>query len=568
MGKYSVLTQCEYCGFQAKNKKGLANHKRKCNGETMPKSKLYICSICKRMFKKNRIKAHEMSCDKYVFFNKYGSFLNFVFRLVLSYNKQNFKNKFARYVNEKKYIILNIKKKNCTNNDELMKLEKEFKGKDFIKNNRKILDDYYKEQKAKIEEEAESYKLNKKDSKYNMAFNLIQTIHMRENIDISFRQIALNFYVNKMKEKKQIINKKILQTINDRYYNKDFFTQQEIEIIDNDLLVKTCDLQYTCNEYNIKYNYFYDLLNEYFEGNTNKYLCVFCNKFVYYKWQHYRKCKSLQEEYNNSVYATFKKFIDNNFDKDTLNKIVPNNIYKNYINKDFYYFINNIKENIENPHYFDDIKNSFTYNINKVKIENIILEKYLNKIFNKIKKEYDIIINPRQQRYLREISIQNYVQNGQFKTNEIIKNFKIQYNLDIEEEKINNEHNNIINKLTKLYNIENNIIEDEKEINNEDDIDEEEINKEIEKNKVLAPKSFIGESDEESIEESIEENEGDNEENNEESIEENEEESIEESNGENKKINKKRANILEDFMKNTYKNINKKPKIIKYIIKK
>ena len=557
MGKH----KCDNCGFSAKNKKGLANHKRKCNGNQI-ESKLFICKFCKRWFRKDRIKQHEISCEKYIFFKKYGQFLNFIFKLIISYNKQNFKNKFARFISEKKYIILNEKLSKCNNDEEKILIEKEFKEKNYIRNNQKILDNYYEKQKKEIDNEIKSYNLNENDNDYKMIFDLLQTIKMKENINLSFREILLDFYVNKKKEKKEYPSKTIINTIANKYEKNDFFTRFEMKkIFDKDLFAKICDLQNTLSEYDEKYYYYYNLLNEYFDGNTNKYLCVFCNKFYLYKWQHYKKCKKLKNEYDHSVYLTFMKFVNNNFKKNILNKLVLSEIYKNYINKDLYYFLNNIRENIESPYIFEENKHNFVYEINQIKISNIILEDYLNKLFFKIKKDFEVVLNPKQQRYLREICIQNYLKNGNFKTQEIIKEFKIQYNLNIDIEKNIKENENIINKL----------------INNNEEINE--INEdEIDKNELDNYEININEEDEYDDDDEIEENNKilisrsntenyENEESNEEDDKINEDdESNKEDNKINEELNKKISINLKKIINDAY-NKSKKNKKIKYITK-
>ena len=535
MAKYSFLNQCDKCKSQFKNKKALANHKRKCDKNQL-QSNLFICKFCRKWFRKSRIKEHEIYCEYYIFFHKYDKLFNFVFRLIRSYNKQNIKNKYARFINEKRYIIFNEKIKNKTK-EEIIKEEDESRKKDYVKKNKKILDNYYSKEKEKIYNKMESFHINREDKKAEDIFDLMQTIEYKENINLSFRQILFDFYDNKIKEEKKVPNFKIHDKIIDKYFYKDFFMQHEIKYIDEELFKDVCYLQNTLDEYDKRYDYYYNILDECYKSNKNQYLCVFCNNYYYYKWQHYRKCKKLENEYNHSVYATFMKFVNNNFSKDTLNKVELNYIYKNYANKDLYYFINNIKENIENPYNFDENKHNFIYNINEVKIENIILEKCLNKLFIKIKKEYEIDVNLRQQRYLREISIKNYLQNGKFKINEIIKKFKEQYNLDINNEKIIKENENIINKLIIISNNENGMKNKDNEEESESDIDEEEINKEIEKNKILAPRSIIEEEEEE-------------------------EEEI------NEEKNPKQAEILKKFINDAYNKMKEEKKEIKYIIKK
>ena len=81
---------------------------------------------------------------------------------------------------------------------------------------------------------------------------------------------------------------------------------------------------------------------------------------------------------------------------------------------------------------------------------------YLNILYKKIFKEYEVELNVRQKRYLREISINYYLKNGVFNTKILIKKFKIQYNKELNKKKNIEENEKIIN-----------LFEDKKEANDE-----------------------------------------------------------------------------------------------------
>ena len=446
MGKYSIYCKCGYC---AKNKQSLANHKRSCIG--IPNSKFKICQYCRKCFSKNKIIKHELLCEKYIFFQRYGHFLDFIYKLIILYNKKNNKNKYARFSNEKKYFIKKMKIKNCKNNDEIKKIEKEFKyDKNFIKNNINLLNEYYENEKKQINILLKDCGIDIDNVNEKFA-EVIDTVIQGENIDISFRDLVIDYLKSKIiiDNKAFRINKKlngmIYLKILSKYEKNDFFTDQEITNFNQNLLTKIYDLRERSSEYQKQYRYFFNLLEEYDNENTNRFYCVFCNRYYLHKWQHYRKCFWLKKNYEDSVWDTFSKFIKSNFDEKVLNKIIPEQIAKHYVDKDFLYFIDNIRDNIEDPVNFQEIKIRYRYHLKKVKISNKSLEKYLNILYKKIYKEYDLMLNIRQKRYLREIAINYYLNNGVFNTKIIIKKFKIQYNEKLNIKKKIEENEKIIN---------------------------------------------------------------------------------------------------------------------------
>lgn len=253
--------------------------------------------------------------------------------------------------------------------------------------------------------------------------------------------------------KRNIIDKEGKQ-IYKKYIRTDFYTNDEIKEICPLLQSKIANLMFINSEYNKKYEYYYNFLQEFKDGNINKYKCVFCNNYIFYKYKHYKKCQKLKDEYEESIYNTFYKFVNNNFKKETLDKLVLSEIYKHYIDKDFYYFINNIKDNIKYPVLFNDLNKNFTYKfkIKKFKtlnIENYQLNKFLNKLYEKIKLE----LNPRHKKKLRELSIENYKKNNNFNEKEIINEFKKIYNIENNIMKNEEENEIIINKIININNL-------------------------------------------------------------------------------------------------------------------
>ena len=468
---------CSKCAYIAKNKKALATHTRQCNGVT--KSKLKICEFCFMSRNAKNFERHRVNCHKRKFFNIYGNFLNFLYKLVISYNTQNEKNNLLRFTNEKKYFIYNEKIKNQTENERKKELKKLKNDKNYILDNIHILNNYYKnenENNKKLLEE-----LGIKDEKKNlMILKLIKTINASENINLSFRQIVFDFLNNISDSAGSLINNKIIDKINKKYQKKDFFTYEELKNISDDLCYKVFYLIDTNSEYQKKYDYYYNFLKEFKDGNVNKYLCVFCNKYYLHKYQHYRKCDILKNKYQESVSEVFYKFIYNNFTNEQLEKIIPENILKNYISKDFFYFINNIKDNIEHPNEFNNLKNkNFSYVFKKkyfLKNEN--LEEFLFIIYIELEELYEIKLNFRQKRFIREETIKYFLQTGRLNKSHIINAFKQNYVNEENKEKIINTNEDIINKILIINNINN-------ESNNESDnkINNQELNEEIKLNK-------------------------------------------------------------------------------------
>lgn len=127
MAKRSFI--CNKCGKKLKNKNGLVQHENKCNGEI--KYGLKICEFCNEYKKYKSLNKHKKACHCKKFFNIYQKFLDFLFKLVILYNKKNEKNNIAKYNNEKINIIKNLKLEECKTEEEKKNVEKEIKKKIF-----------------------------------------------------------------------------------------------------------------------------------------------------------------------------------------------------------------------------------------------------------------------------------------------------------------------------------------------------------------------------------------------------------------------------------------------------
>ena len=524
MGKKPTCTKCN--AFIAKNLKALSAHTRQCNG--VPKSKIGLCEFCNRNYDSKNFERHRVNCHKKKFFDTYGTFLNFLYKLVILYNLQNEKNNLLRFTNEKKYFIYNKKIENKNEKEKKEELKELKNNTNYISDNIPILNKYYKDENEDNKKLLEELGVEKEKRKNLMLVKLIKTIKASENINLSFRQIVFDFLNNISNSVGSLVNNKIIEKINKKYKKNDFFTYDEIKNISDELYYKVFYLIDANSEYRKKYDYYYNFLEEFKNGNNKKYLCVFCKKYYLHKYQHYRKCIILKNEYKESVSETFYKFIINNFTDEQLEKIVPENILKNYISKDFLYFINNIKDNIEHPAEFNNLNNNkFSYVFKKkYMLKNENLEKFLFFIYIEIEKLYDIKLNFRQKRFIREESIDYFLKTGELNKSNIIKKFKNNYNEEENKNKLINTNENIINKILII----NNINKENNEENNEENNKENKIKLNKEGEVILCDKSDESkdeEDEEEENEEDDEENEEDDEENEE------DEESIKE---ENKKL--------------------------------
>ena len=444
MPKTSKKLRCKNCKKLFKTAYGLTQHLKYCT-EDKPLNKLKICDVCKQFFNKSKYKKHNVSCQCRQFFNEYGLFFDFLYKLIILYNIQNDKNNLLRFNDEKKYYIFQ-KKIETIENIDIKKEENDLKNnKNYIIDNINFLHVYFKEKKQERENLLNDLNINNNDKNIKI-ITLVETANQTQNIGLSFRQIIFD-YIGTLNKNEDVINK-IKNKINKKYKKKDFFTNDEIKEISTELSAKVLFAMHTNHLYFDKYNYYYNILKEFGEGNKDKYLCIFCNKYYYHKWTHYKKCFYLKESFKQSVSNTFYKFINNNFKKEELDKVIPEQIIKKYIERDFYFFISHIRENIINCGAFESSINfyNYSYKINKIKIENRQLEEFLHKIY----KEFEEELNPFLKRKIREYTINYYLENKKY-DKRIIKKYIIN---ELKNEKIEKENEMIINKISKSNNME------------------------------------------------------------------------------------------------------------------
>ena len=386
MVKVCEKLRCKICKKVFKNKRALTQHSKVCVPERNFEKQ---CKLCIRFVSKKHYREHFLTCHKRKFFSVFRLFLNFLFRLVMAYNRENEFNKYARFVEIKKYLIYKKKTENITDINKLKELEKEFnEDKKYIKNNinlykeiiKQIKDEENKELK-KIKEEMnfEENKIN--ENKLKQLNNLIQTIKYTDIPSISFRDIVQNYiYSNDLK------NIKIKKALDRIYGKKDFLTEEEIQKTD-----MYCKFKELCEAetYWKNFNKFYDMI-ETFVRNNDSYRCIFCQKFILHKLPHLKKCKKLKEIINQdnkeTIYIKIIKYI---FKEEQYEKINLKQILKKYLNRSLNYFLKNIYNNIIDVNNFEKIYN----------------EKQIEKL-NNIKKEEIRILN--EKRKLNNLNQINY----------------------------------------------------------------------------------------------------------------------------------------------------------------
>ena len=111
-------------------------------------------------------------------------------------------------------------------------------------------------------------------------------------------------------------------------------------------------------------------------------------------------------------------------------------------------------------------------------LKNENLEEFLFIIYIELEELYEIKLNFRQKRFIREETIKYFLQTGRLNKSHIINAFKQNYVNEENKEKIINTNEDIINKILIINNINN-------ESNNESDnkINNQELNEEIKLNK-------------------------------------------------------------------------------------
>ena len=521
--------ECDICGKKCKNKRGLTQHKET-HKKIYPQSiipleekeeKLKICDFCKEFIELKNYKRHFRRCHKKIFFKIFSGFLNFLYKLIIFFNKENNNNNILTFENEKKYFIYQEKLKNCNNENEKKEIENELKtSKNYIKNNNDIYKKVLKQfNLEKIEEKKRIYddlKLNNKNIKdFSKINDLIEIIFIAERSGmpgISFRQIIFDY----LKEN-DIENKLIIKKINEKYKKNDFPTNEEIKNIDENIAAKINDLMITCSKYESTYKKYYKMIED-FINNKLKNRCMFCGKFSLYKFKHFKRCKIFRNKFENNSYITINTFLNNFYGKDKLNKIP--NVYINLVKKyaeinNFNYFIKNINNNVlyynefikneEEEKNNQDIKiiindeNKINYiktdkKTNK-KIENFFflkqkkLDEILLRVITRIEAFYNIKIDDIRQHYLTAKIKKYFGEDHYLNEDKLIEDFLrvfknnekfIEENDEENNEEIDEENNEEINKKIKEYINEINELEIEYgEKDKEKDEKVEKINNEI-----------------------------------------------------------------------------------------
>ena len=358
---------CDECGKRCKSARGLTQHKKAHNDENIiplneeeKKQKQKGCAFCGDFIEFKNYKRHFRRCHKKRFFKIFSGFLDFLYKLIIFFNRENDNDNNLRFENEKKYFVYQEKLKNCNNESEIKKIEEELKTeKNYIKKNYEI---YRKVQKQfnseKIEEKKRilnDLQLNENIENYKEINKLIDIIFIAQRNEmpgISFRQIIFDY----LKEN-DVENKLIIKKINRKYKKNDFPTNDEIKKIDENIAAKINDLMLTSSKYDSAYKKYYKMIQD-FANNKLKNRCIFCGKFSLYKFKHFKKCKIFKNKFENNPYLAINTFLNNFYGKEKMNK-VPNS-YTNLVKKyaeinDFNYFIKNINKNI--LYYNDFIKN-------------------------------------------------------------------------------------------------------------------------------------------------------------------------------------------------------------------
>lgn len=486
---------CSECGKRCKSARGLTQHKETHKDENIiplneeeKKQKQKGCVFCGDFIEFKNYKRHFRRCHKRNFFKFFSGFFDFLYKIIIIFNKTNNNNNNLRFEEEKKYMIYQEKLNNCKNEDEIKKTNLDFKinYSNYIQKNKEIYRKIMKQiNEEKINEKKKIYddlKLNDKNiesfEKINKLIDIIFIAKRDEMPGISFRQIVFDY----LKEN-DIENKLIIKKINRKYKKNDFLTNDEIKEIDSNIAGKINDLMLTSSKYDSAYKKYYKMIQD-FDNGKSKNKCIFCDKFSLYKFKHFRNCKKFKNYFDKNSSSTIFKFIKNYYDEEKVNKIP--NLYQNIIKKyaeinDYKYFINNINENI--LYYNDFIKKekeekenqdiklmiNEENNIDYIKINKEVkknnnnrffymkqkkFDSILNKIIIKLEIWYNIKIDNIRKYYLKKEIKYNFNENHELNEDKIINNFltKFKNNEKIYEEKNEKEDREIeikieINKL-------------------------------------------------------------------------------------------------------------------------
>ena len=150
-------TKCPGCKKVFKSVKGATQHKNSCpcllkieknnkidyeeiedeelKKELIEEKQKYICEFCLNFINKKKKKIHTKICHKKMFFNIYLKFLDFLFKIIIINNNKIINNNIINNINDKKLLVKNYLIENEKDEEKIKKIEKEYKEKNFLKNN-------------------------------------------------------------------------------------------------------------------------------------------------------------------------------------------------------------------------------------------------------------------------------------------------------------------------------------------------------------------------------------------------------------------------------------------------
>ena len=362
-------TLCSKCK-KYYNKKQFDKHFKACQGII---GKKYInCPYCFNSMEQKNLKKHMGICNIENEAPELFRFLDFMFYLVLKINIFFLKNGFNDI--EKKNLIYKKKIEYIENNIENNKKEnylnrekENYSRKDYINNNKVLLNSIIK-------------KMDIKD--YELSIPLI-----------SFRQLLID-YIFKFTRGTTIchkISKRVFQYIMTKYAKKNDY-KLDSEIFNFELF----SLRLNCPIYIEKRNFLFSLFDQYVnKKEKNNLYCIYCGKYVLYKFKHLKSCKGFEEKYNNNKNEIIKEILTT-FLIDEYQKTDKElyTIENNFINSSAKEFIENIKVFLNKKRYreFRDKQNIIEKNNIFTILKNIeILKSKIKKRKEKKNKFYELI---------------------------------------------------------------------------------------------------------------------------------------------------------------------------------
>ena len=495
--------KCPKCGEPCKTELGLRKHV--C---VKKKNEINFCEFCETNYEGKNFKRHQERCYKKMFFEVYGVFLNFLFKIIQNYNESIYLNEYIKNEYNIKVLVYN-KKIHGRTDEEIEEIKKEFEKNNFLKNNwdlyKEVMDDLKNEEKNKIENIYNDLKKNNNnneidENKLKKMERVKNVINIKHLPYISFREVVMQFYKNYYME-----NNLIKEKLDKKYGEKDFFKLSEIAEISLDWAVKYKHIRQISHEYNSKYNYYIEKLKKFAE-NRSKNECAYCGKYILYKYKHFLNCNKMKELYEKPNKELFiSKFINYYYEekKEKIKKF--QDLCNEFKNENFEYFVKNIKDAIDDyDEFLERKKNKDSRTYFKFKVKNNKKRFYRKDLFlNLVKNIYKRI----EIRYIYEIKkieekafiinkLKKQIYNEKLiDQDEIINEFAKEYNL---QEKLDNFiKNNIENNNNNEKNENNN--NDNKEEDEEIKINEknEENNDEESENEILAKKTVNEEEEEE-----------------------------------------------------------------------